>query len=87
MILRLGGHLSFYVPQKASELKIEIPTRTPLVELLQRLHIPADEVALVVVNGEQVELDKADICDPDRVQLFPPIGGGSGSDLNELDED
>ena len=87
MILRLGGHLSFYVPQKASELKIEIPSKTPLVELLQRLHIPADEVALVVVNGEQVELDKADIGDPDRVQLFPPIGGGSGSDLSELDED
>ena len=87
MILRLGGHLSFYAPQRAPELKVEIPTRTPLVELLQRLHLPVGEVALVVVNGEQVDLDKAYICDPDLVQLFPPIGGGNGSDLNKLDGD
>jgi sulfur carrier protein ThiS len=87
MILRLGGHLSFYAPQKESELKMEIPTRTSLAELLQRLHLPADEVALVVVNGKQVELDEAYICDADRVQLFPPIGGGSGSHLNKLDGD
>ena len=78
MILRLGGHLSFYAPQKASELEMEIPARTPLVELLQRLNVPTDEVALVVINGEQVELKDAYICNQDRVQLFPPIGGGGG---------
>ena len=78
MILRLGGHLSFYVPQKAPELELEIPARIPLVELLQRLNVPTDEVALVVINGEQVELKDAYISDQDRVQLFPPIGGGGG---------
>ena len=78
MILRLGGHLSFYVPQKAPELELEILARTPLVELLQRLNVPTDEVALVVINGEQVELGDAYISDQDRVQLFPPIGGGGG---------
>jgi len=85
MILRLGGHLSFYVPQKAPELELEILARTPLVELLQRLNVPTDEVALVVINGEQVELKDAYISDQDRVQLFPPIGGGNGSDRISLD--
>jgi sulfur carrier protein ThiS len=78
MILRLGGHLSFYVPQKAPELEMQIPARTPLVDLLKRLHVPVDEIALVVINGEQVELKDAYISDQDRVQLFPPIGGGGG---------
>ena len=85
MILRLGGHLSFYAPQKASELELEIPARIPLAELLQRLDVPAGEVALVVINGEQVELKDAYISDQDRVQLFPPIGGGNGSDRISLD--
>ena len=80
MILRLGGHLSFYAPQRASELELEIPARILLAELLQRLQVPVDEVALVVINGEQVELKDAFISDQDRVQLFPPIGGGNGSD-------
>jgi len=31
-----------------------------------------------VINGEQVELKDAYISDQDRVQLFPPIGGGGG---------
>jgi len=85
MILRLGGHLSFYAPQKASELELEIPARIPLTELLQGLNVPAGEVALVVINGEQVELKDAYISDQDRVQLFPPIGGGNCSDQISLD--
>ena len=71
MILRLGGHLSFYAPQKASELELEIPARIPLAELLQRLQVPADEVALVVINGEQAELTDAFISDQDLVHCFP----------------
>ena len=65
--------------KKHSELELEIPARIPLAELLQRLNVPAGEVALVVINGEQVELKDAYISDQDRVQLFPPIGGGNGS--------
>jgi sulfur carrier protein ThiS len=80
MILRLGGHLSFYAPQKETELEIQVPARMSLVELLERLRVPVDEVALVVVNGEQAELNQATISDQDRVQLYPPIGGGDASD-------
>ena len=85
MILRLGGHLSFYAPQKASELELEVPARLPLAELLQRLHVPENEVALVVINGQHVELNDAYICNQDRVQLYPPIGGGNGN--NQISQD
>jgi sulfur carrier protein ThiS len=66
-------------------LEVEIPERIRLSELLQRLQVPAGEVALVVINGEQVAFADAFISDQDSVQLFPPIGGGNGSDRNGKD--
>jgi sulfur carrier protein ThiS len=86
MILRLGGHLSFYAPQKETELEIEVQGRTALADLLQRLHVPVEEVALVVINGEQIELSDATISDQDQVQLFPPIGGGDHNNQDNLDQ-
>jgi sulfur carrier protein ThiS len=86
MILRLGGHLSFYAPHKETELEVQVLGRIPLADLLERLHVPLDEVALAVINGEQVELSGASICDQDRVQLYPPIGGGDTSDQEKLDK-
>lgn len=43
--------------------------------LMARLDIPADQVAIVMLNGKSVELGAA-LADGDRLGLFPAVGGG-----------
>ncbi len=77
MRLHLGGHLSWYDPEKRSWLVIPLAEPVVLVELLDRLQVPPGEVALSVVNGHLVALEGVRVSDGDRVELYPPIGGGS----------
>jgi sulfur carrier protein ThiS len=77
MRLHLGGHLNWYDLQKRSWLMIQLAEPMLLVELLDRLHVPPGEVALTVVNGRLVSLEDVRVSDGDRVELYPPIGGGS----------
>jgi sulfur carrier protein ThiS len=74
--LHLGGHLSFYAPQKQSRFNIPMDQPTELEGILQKLGIPLAEVAIVVVNGELVELAAALVNPGDRIELYPPMGGG-----------
>jgi sulfur carrier protein ThiS len=76
MRLHLGGHLNWYDPHKRSWLTISLPEPTPLIELLQELQVPTGEVALTVINSRLVELEQARVSDGDRVELYPPVGGG-----------
>jgi len=75
MRLHLGGHLNWYDPHKRSWLAIDLTQPTVLVELLQQLSVPAGEVAITVLNGRVADLD-AIVSNGDRVELYPPIGGG-----------
>lgn len=76
MNLHLGGHLSWYAPQRAAELEIELAAPTPLVDIASRLGLPAAEIAFAAVNGVVVPLRSAEVRDADRVELFPPNCGG-----------
>ena len=78
MRLHLGGHLSWYDPQKRSWLELALSEPAALIELVRQLKLPPEEIALTVVNGHAVLLDEASVSDADRVELYPPIGGGSG---------
>ncbi len=77
MRLHLGGHLNWYDLHKRAWLMIPLSEPVSLIELLQELQVPTGEVALTVVNGRLVELEQARVSDGDRVELYPPIGGGS----------
>ena len=77
MRLHLGGHLSWYDPQKRSWLELRLPEPMALIELVHQLKLPLEEIAISVVNGRAVSLDEACVSDGDRVELHPPIGGGS----------
>jgi sulfur carrier protein ThiS len=77
MRLHLGGHLNWYDPHKRPWLTIPLVEPVALGELLVRLQVPPGEVALTVVNGRLVSLDDARVSDGDRVELYPPMGGGS----------
>lgn len=77
MKLHLGGHLTWYLPDKNPDLEVSVETPTRLADILTGLGIPAGEVVLVVLNGELADLSSANVTDKDRVELYPPIGGGA----------
>jgi len=74
--LHLGGHLAFYAPQKQSHLSIPVDRPTELSLILQELGVPPAEVAIAAVNGELVDLAAARVKPGDRIELYPPMGGG-----------
>ncbi len=76
MRLHLGGYLSFYCPSKDGNVEVLLQESTPLSALLRSLGIPVSEVYLSVVNGEQVAVEEAVVCETDVVHLYPPIDGG-----------
>ena len=76
MHLHLSGHLSWYDPQKRSRLEIPVPEPMRLIDLLEQLGVPPVEIAIVSVNGNAADVETARVCDTDRVDLYPPIGGG-----------
>ncbi len=76
MRLHLGGHLSWYVPQRRAWLDVPLAGPTALADLAAALGLPAGEIAVAAVNGRAVDLAQATVCDADRVELYPPVGGG-----------
>ncbi len=77
MRLHLGGHLNWYDPHKQAWLTIQLTEPVRLIDLLEQLQVPAGEVALTVINGRLVQLAEAHVAEGDRVELYPPIGGGA----------
>ena len=61
----------------AKEPQVQIPLEgpTPLRSIVERLHIPEEEVAVMIRNGKQVKLD-TEVEPGDTVSLFPVIDGG-----------
>ncbi len=76
MRLHLGGHLSWYDSQKRSWLEIQLVEPIALSTLVKQLGLPIAEIAVAAVNSQLVAMDDAHVMDSDRVELFPPIGGG-----------
>jgi len=44
-------------------------------DILNHLHIPAEEVAILLINGRHSK-PEAKVQDGDVLALFPPVGGG-----------
>ncbi|MGD8603668.1 MAG: hypothetical protein PVF49_03750 [Anaerolineales bacterium] len=76
MRILLGGHLTFYHPQKDKWLEVDIEEPTALVDILEGAGIPLGEVQLVVINNEQVDLQEAVVSEQDQVQVYSAVGGG-----------
>jgi sulfur carrier protein ThiS len=76
MQVHLGGHLSWYDPQKRAWLDLSQPAPIALLDLARRLSLPEAEIAIAVVNGRAVDLETTSARDGDRVEFYPPLGGG-----------
>jgi sulfur carrier protein ThiS len=77
MEVHLGGHLAFYDPAKRSRFEVRLEVDTALLDLVRRLGIPTEEIALAAVNRTVVTLEEARVGDADRVDLYPPMSGGA----------
>ena len=75
--LHLAGHLAWYDKQKRSRFQVPLEKEIALTELMQQLGVPPAEVAIAVVNGAATELAHARVSNNDRVDLYPPVDGGT----------
>ncbi len=77
MHLHLGGHLNWYVPEKRAWLEVQLSEPTTLAAVLQKLGVPVAEIAVGAVNGAAIlSFENVRVTDADKVELFPPVGGG-----------
>jgi molybdopterin converting factor small subunit len=76
MRVHLGGHLSWYDPQKRSWLELMQPRPIAVLVLARQLGVPEAEIAVVTVQRRAVDLATAVATDDDTVEFYPPIGGG-----------
>ncbi len=53
----------------------EISQETKIMDLIDELNIPADQVAILLVNGLDGKLEQM-LNENDTISLFPPVGGG-----------
>ena len=74
--VHLGGHLSWYDPQKRAWLELTQGGPIALLELVRRLGIPTAEIAVATVNRRAVDLETAVATDGDTVEFFTAVGGG-----------
>lgn len=59
--------------EKKQKLKLEDGTKVK--DIVARLSIDEEEVAILLINGFDGELDR-ELFDGDVLSLFPPVGGG-----------
>ena len=76
MRIHLAGHLTWYESQKRAWFDLSGVGPIGLFDLLHRLGVPDAEVGIAVLNGRAVELEAAIAQDRDKVEFFPPVGGG-----------
>ncbi|NTU75509.1 MAG: MoaD/ThiS family protein [Anaerolineaceae bacterium] len=76
--VKLFANLKAFAPVKGisgTPFEMEVPEPFTLGELIELLHLPAEEVKINFVNGITQPLDW--LLQPgDQIGIFPPIGGG-----------
>lgn len=53
----------------------ELPVRSLVQDVMERLQIEPEGVAIILVNGRDSRFE-AELKDGDTISLFPPVGGG-----------
>ena len=57
------------------EKKMDLPRVSSVSFLLEHLNISAEQVGILLVNGQSVSVE-TELSDNDIVSIFPAIGGG-----------
>lgn len=77
ILVKLSTTLRDCVPGYDAEagLSLDMPEGTSVRELARHIHVPPEEIKIVMINGCQSEGSDT-LRDGDRVALFPAVGGG-----------
>ncbi len=75
--LKLYGNLLKYLPNPPARAQIEIAAGTTVRSLLFQLGVPDADVWMCAVN-DNVVAETTRLSDGDVIEVFEPIGGGSG---------
>lgn len=70
--IKLFASLQKFMPNAE---KVELDDNCTVSELLKKIGINPSEVAIILVNGQHVELDQT-LSENETVAIFPPIAGG-----------
>lgn len=75
--VRVFATLSRYVPdlRPGTFLEMDLPQGATILDLIQRLRLPVEEVKVAFVNGRSRPFDWP-LQEGDEVGLFPAIAGG-----------
>ena len=75
--MNLYASLKRYVPDKSggTSCKAEVDRGTTIVELLNEMKLPLDEIKIIFLNGRHAKGDEI-LKEGDRVGVFPPVAGG-----------
>lgn len=60
---------------RGKEMIMDLPNETTVRNIINEINISEEEVAILLVNGRDGDLDKS-LQDEDVVSIFPPVGGG-----------
>lgn len=74
--IHLGGHLNFFDPEKRNEIRLPIAGEMELSGVLELISLPLAEIAFISKNGEHVDLENTMVLPGDRIDFYPPMGGG-----------
>jgi molybdopterin synthase sulfur carrier subunit len=70
--IKLFASLQKFMPNAE---KIDLDDNCTVLDLLKKIGINPSEVAIILVNGQHVELDQT-LSEGETVAFFPPIAGG-----------
>lgn len=71
----LYATLRSFGPEGKGDFKLDIPDGSNVLDVIQKLGMPIEEVKLTMINGVLKEFDYV-LKEGDRVGFFPPVGGG-----------
>lgn len=60
---------------RGKEMSIELVEGQVPQEIIEKLRIPVEDVAILLINGRDGQLNTV-LKDLDVVSIFPPVGGG-----------
>jgi molybdopterin converting factor small subunit len=76
--VKLYASLECYMPGERGSTSfryVEVAEGTTVGEFLHMIHVPADTVKLIFLNGIHAQMDQA-LQEGDRLGVFPPVAGG-----------
>ena len=71
----LYATLRSFGPEGKGDFRMDLPEGSKIIDVINKLGIPVEEVKLSMVNGVLQEVDHV-LAQGDRIGFFPPVGGG-----------